>query len=206
MKKELYNGAKVVDVDITEAFKNPEKYKEAFKSQAYAYLKRTTLNGVEAIRVIIYPIADHWATKQFNDVYPAPKPVVKSVYRHKRTNNTPEEDGLNYLQARKSGDYVLVQEYQTADPDYLEAENKRNFKLQMLTYLIVFNLLEDNYKGVEPLYKLKDVTDKKEWEKVFDDVERRMQLLGISINQLKDLFAQVNELDSFRTDGDEGLD
>lgn len=206
MKQELYKGAKVVDIDITEAFKNPEKYKEAFKSQAYAYLKRTTLDGIEAIRVIIYPIADHWATKQFNDVYPQPKPTIQSVYRHRRTNATPEEEGINYIQARKSGDFVLVQEYQTATPEYEEAVEKRNFKLQMLTYLIVFNLLEDNYKGVEPLYKLKGVTDKAEWEKVFEDVENKMYMLGISINQLKDLFTQVNELDSFHTEGDEKVD
>lgn len=206
MKQEMYKGAKVVDIDITAAFKNPEKYKDKFKSQAYAYLKRTTLEGVEAIRVIIYPIADHWATKQFNEVFPEPKPIIKSVYRHKRTNETPEELNMSFVQARKSGDFVLVQEYQTEDPVYQEANQKRNFKLQILTYLIVFNLLEDNYKGVDPVYKLKGSTDKEEWEKVFEDVEKRMNLLGISINQLKDLFAQVNELDTFRPDGDEKLD
>jgi hypothetical protein len=205
-KQELYKGARVIDVDMVEVFKNPEKYKNRFKSHSVTYLKKVRLDEnrqpvEEAIRVDIFPLSDHWAIKQFNELYPEPRAKIQSVYRHKITNETPQEKGLSNKEARNSPDYVLVQEYNTLDEKYQEAKKKREYKLMLLTYMIVFNLLEDNNTETEPLFYLKD-KEREEWEKAFDKTENTVEMLGITMNQLNDLFEAIRTIDTFRTEGD----
>lgn len=202
MESNEYKGAKILSVDMTEIFKNPSKYKNMFKSTGKAYLKKTTLNEngeeeITAIAVKVFPVSDHWAMKIFQELYPEPRPALKTVWRHRTTGESPEEQNLSLSQAKSSGQFIAVQEYQTKDKKYEDAKMKRDFLAALATYMIVFNLLEENEEGIEPVFKLKDAK-KEVWDEAFKTVEDTLQSIGISINQLQDLFEKVNSLDSFR--------